>query len=142
VAAVDVEVVGLKSLAADIARATSSPATPLGKALQDAGRAVATPIGEVARGAVPHDTGRLAAGIVVRPTRTGASIRSTVPYAGPVDFGGYPGDRPYIAGGRYMFPAAGDAAPHAETAYSAAVQRGLDSTPWSNAGTDPRGVHD
>lgn len=28
-----------------------------------------------------------------------------VPYAGPVDFGGYPGDRRYIATGRILYPA-------------------------------------
>ena len=68
--------------------------------------------------------------------------RASTPYAGPVDFGGYPGDRPYLAGGRYLFPAAGALAGEAASTYAAATQRALDAFAWSNQTSNPEGIHD
>jgi hypothetical protein len=140
-----VDVVGLRALSRDLARAADSPTSPLLKALKDAGNRAATPIAEVARSAVPHDSGRLSSSVRVSAARTGASVRmgrASVPYAGPVEFGGYPGSRPYLPAGRYLFPAAGDLATQAATDYADALQRGLDAINWTNPNTDPRGVHD
>ncbi|MGH9891076.1 MAG: HK97 gp10 family phage protein, partial [bacterium] len=61
-----------------------------------------------ARSTIPSRTGRLAGS--VRPFGTGKRVgvrmgRASVPYAGPVEFGGYPGGRPFIQEGRYILPA-------------------------------------
>jgi hypothetical protein len=63
--------------------------------------------------------------------------RASLPYAGPLEFGGWPAGREFVASGRYLFPAAGRLAGEAAELYSNALQRGLDAFPWTNEGTDP-----
>ena len=78
-------------------------------------------------------------------TRTGATVRvgrKSVPYAGAVDFGGWPKGREYVAGGRYLFPAAQGLAETVANLYSDGIQQALDSFPWSNETTDAGAVHD
>lgn len=58
-------------------------------------------------GMVRGPSGRFADSAKVRATSKSAGIawsRASVPYAGAVEFGGYPKGRPYIASGRYIFP--------------------------------------
>jgi hypothetical protein len=68
--------------------------------------------------------------------------RSSVPYAGPVEFGGYPGNRPYLPQGRYLFPAAGRLVMDAARIYTDALQAALAQMSWTNETTDPGSVHD
>ena len=134
-----VAVVGLRALQRDIKR-LSLDAGPLNKALSEAGKKAASPVAERVRGNVPHESGALAASVRVTGSRSGAAVRmgrGSTPYAGPTDFGGYPGDRPYLAGGRYLFPAAAELADVAATAYAGATQRALGAFAWSNETSNP-----
>jgi hypothetical protein len=134
--AVAVTVVGVEALQADMARATRAGG-PLDRAMAAAGVESVAPVATAARAAVPHETGRLAAAITVTGSRSGASVRyQGVVYAGPVDFGGYPGDRPYIPSGRYLFPAAAQLGPTAQARFSAAVGAALGRYGWTNTGPD------
>jgi hypothetical protein len=141
----EVGVVGLRALARDFARAGDDRSGPLLKYLKDAGRAAATPVADAARSAYPHDTGTLAGDVRISSTRTGATVRAgraSVRYAGPVDFGGYPGERPMIPNGRYLFPAAHSLAETSARTYAEALQRGLDNFPWSNTTDQAASLHD
>ena len=78
-------------------------------------------------------------------SRTGAAVRmgrASIRYAGPVDFGGYPGDREYTARGRYLYPAAEGLAGQAASRYSDALQRGFDSYRWTNDTANGAAIHD
>jgi hypothetical protein len=127
-----VTIVGLDALARDFARMDKD--SGFRSALQAAGMKALEPAAGAARSAVPHETGSLAASIEVGHNRLGATLRMTRDYAGPVDFGGYPGDRPYRASGRYLFPAARSVAGKVQSLYEAGVQRALDSYGWTNQG--------
>jgi hypothetical protein len=140
-----VDVIGLRALQRDLAKATDPRAGELSAAMRKAGGAAAAPVAEAARGAVPVDSGRLSGDIRVNASRTGATVRmgrASVPYAGPVDFGGYPGDREYLAGGRYLFPAAQGLAGTVADRYSTEIQRALDGLDWTNSTSDGAAVHD
>lgn len=81
----------------------------------------------------------------VSATRTGAAVRmgrKAVPYAGPVEFGGWPEGREYIPGGRYLFPAAHALANSAASLYAAGVQRAIDGFNWTNETNNPEAIHD
>lgn len=105
-------------------------------------------------------SGAMASTVRVSKIRTGASMRvgdARRPYVGPLEFGGYPrpgrgvswagggwsrsggaaytggGGRPFRAGGRYIFPTAGDMAPEAARQYSELIQQQINSFPWSQA---------
>lgn len=139
-----VSVVGVKALLRDLARA-GEPTGPIADALKAAGRAAATPVAATTEASLPYVTGTLSGDVRVTATRTGAAVRmgrSTIPYAGPVEFGGYPGDRPYLPQGRYLFPAAQRLAQTAAQTYSDYLQAAFDAMPWTNTTTDPGGVHD
>lgn len=59
-------------------------------------------------GAYPHRTGTLAGSVkVTRGNEPSIKVDPPEPYAGPVDFGGYPGNRPWIPDGRYLYPTVG-----------------------------------
>lgn len=137
-AAAVVTIVGLRALARDLKRATDPRAGELLKYMQQAGRQAASPVAERVRGDVPHLDGALAGTVRISSTRSGAAIRmggiSGVAYAGPVDFGGWPEGRPYIANGRYMFPAAQGLSSTVLRLYSDAIQTGLDHFSWTNPG--------
>jgi hypothetical protein len=111
---------------------------PLNKALAAAGKAAAEPVAAAAREALPRDSGALSGTVRVSGTKSGASVRmgsKSVPYAGPVDFGGWPGEREFITNGRYLFPAAQGLVESVGALYSAATQRALDAFTWTNEGT-------
>ena len=139
-----VAVVGMKALRRDVTK-LSADAGPLNKALSDAGRIAAQPVAAAVRESVPRASGTLAGDVRVLASRTGASVRmgrGPVPYAGPVDFGGWPEGRDYIAGGRYMFPAAESLAETAATDYANGAQRALDAFAWTNETNNAEQVHD
>jgi hypothetical protein len=139
-----VALAGYKALMRDIV-ALSGPQGELTKAMVAAGRSAAEPVAEAARAALPHVSGRLAGDVRVSASRSGAGVRmgrASLRYAGPVDFGGYPGERPYIRDGRYLFPAAVREAPAAARAFEIAATAALASYHWTNTTTDPGGVHD
>jgi hypothetical protein len=139
-----VDVVGLRALVRDANRLCAD-AGPLNKALSAAGKQAAEPVAAQARSSYPQVTGRLAGSVRTSGTRSGASIRAgsaSVPWAGPVDFGGYPAGRAYVTNGRYLFPAATALATQAAELYSAGAQKAFDSFPWSNETTTAEAVHD
>lgn len=134
----------MRALRRDVTRLTGD-AGPLNRALSDAGRQAAEPIAERVRSTLPTDTGTLAGDVRVTASRTGAAVRvgrASIPYAGAVDFGGYPEGRPYQGSGRYLFPAAGDLASTAAELYADGTQKAIDAFAWSNMTTNPEGVHD
>jgi hypothetical protein len=139
-----VDVVGLKAFSRDVKK-LGEAGGPLDAAMRAAGRLAATPVAEAARSAIPHVTGTLAGDVRVTASRSGAAVRmgrKPVPYAGPVEFGGYPAGREYNARGRYLFPAADRLATTAGDLYSTAVGKALDDFGWTNATADPEAVRD
>lgn len=80
---------------------------------------------------VPRRTGRLAAGVGTRATPGGVEVGHVggVPYAGWVEFGGR-GARPYIPGGRFLFPVGGQAEPAVTAAGTLAAQLAIRETRW------------
>jgi hypothetical protein len=126
-----VQIVGLRELRLDLARLDKEYFT---KAFVAAGVKVAEPLARRIRSALPSITGDLSGTVRVGKVRTGARIRvgtASVPYAGPVEFGGHPEGRPYLAGGRYVFPTAQGQAATAAKAYTEEVQAAIDHYPWS-----------
>ena len=144
-----VAVVGMAALRRDINRMADDQKSALYTAIKAAGKTAAEPVAARARGDLPHDSGTLTGTVRTSGTKTGAAVRvgrSTVPYAGWVEFGGTRPDgssREYVAAGRYLFPAAAGLATTAAELYSAAIDRALqDAANWTNT-TDTGGdVHD
>jgi hypothetical protein len=68
--------------------------------------------------------------------------RASIPYAGPVDFGGWPEGREYVSSGRYLFPAAGELAGTAAELYAAETQHALDAFNWTNTTSTSGAIHD
>ncbi|HSS09738.1 MAG TPA: hypothetical protein VLL25_07630 [Acidimicrobiales bacterium] len=128
-----VEVVGLKGLRRDLIKIADDDIV---KAFVDAGLKVAEPLVARIRAVLPFDTGELSGSARAAKVRTGATIRvgsARVPYAGPTEFGGYPGSRPFMAGGRYIFPTAAAYAQTAVDTYTQAVNDIFANYRWSNA---------
>jgi hypothetical protein len=144
---VQTEVVGIKALARDLLEAANDQSGKLLPYLQQAAMTAMEPIAQALRGKLPRGpTGRLIGSVRVRRTRTGATVaegdNSQVVYAPQVDFGGYPGNRPYFPNGRYLFPTVQGMSLQAQRIYEDAIQKGLDGFPWTNVTTDPEAVHD
>jgi Bacteriophage HK97-gp10, putative tail-component len=143
---VSVQVVGLKSLMRDLKKLSDPRAGALVKAMQEAGRRAAEPIAEALRSAYPKGkTGRLRGSVRVTASRTGAAVRvgrKSIPYAGPVDFGGYPGDRAFIKDGRYLYPTMHAHQADAVHRYEQAVGKVVEGYDWTNTTTTAEGVHD
>jgi hypothetical protein len=130
VAAPQVAVIGLKELRRDLLRVDKDY---FPKAFQEAGVRVATPVADTIRSALPNVSGDLSGSVRVTKIRTGATIRvgtKSIPYAGPVEFGGYPESVPYVSTGRYIFPAATGLAAKAGEEYGKEVQKAIDHYPW------------
>jgi hypothetical protein len=139
-----VAVIGLNALNRDIKRATDN-AGPIYAVMSQAGRSAADPVAAQARGSYPSVTGRLASDVRVTATRSGAAVRvgrSSVPYAGPVDFGGWPEGRQFMTNGRYLFPAASSLASEAAQLYDEALQRGFNDFNWTNTTNEAGSVRD
>jgi len=125
-----VALIGLAEMRRDLIRLDSDY---FPKAFVEAGVKVATPLAHSIESALPHLSGDLAGTVRVAKVRTGASLRvgtKAVNYAGPIEFGAYPGDRPFVAGGRYIFPTAQGQAAKAAEEYSNEVQKVIDGYPW------------
>lgn len=145
-AAPTVAVVGMRALRRDINQMCTDQSGPLYAAIRAAGKDAVEPVASRVRASLPVDTGALVATVRTSGTRTGGNVRmgtAGVPYAGAVDFGGYPPGRQYMASGRYMFPAAQGLASVAADRYSTALEKILNSDlVWTNTGSDPGSVHD
>lgn len=153
-----VGVVGAKALRKDINRLVGDVRSPLFNAMKRAGYAAVQPIVGIVRSALPvsdrpasstHKPGALSMDVRASGTQTGGSIRmgrKTIPYAGWVEFGGSRPDgseRPFMAGGRYLFPAAVGDASRAATAYSDELTKLFGSSGiWTNTNASPDGVID
>jgi phage gpG-like protein len=64
-------------------------------------------VASAARRAINSRSGRLAGSLKPFGTQRKAGVRmggGRIRYAGPYEFGGYPGNRPYIATGRAIYP--------------------------------------
>jgi hypothetical protein len=145
-----VGVIGLRALNRDLTRMCADNGE-LNRAFQAAGREAASPVATAARASFPQDTGTLSGDVRVTGTRSGATVRvgrASIRYAGWVEFGGrrrvpHESERPYVATGRYLFPAARNLSSAAATAYTSALTRALDSFGWSNpSNSTGTGVHD
>lgn len=145
-----VAIVGLRALARDLRKLSKETAGPLVDALKQAGREAATPVANATRAAVPKESSALSSTARVSATRTGASVRygtAKYPYAGWIEFGGVRRNprlsrRPFVAGGRYLFPAAAAAGPSAARHYIEAVTAALEKFDWTNETTAAGSVHD
>lgn len=131
---VSADVKGLRQLEAG--------AIQLGKNIEDAAGHAFLDIAQHAQATVaahlPHRSGRLAGTVQARLTRTARGVdRARVgmgkrlPYAGWVEFGGgrYKG-RPYVAGGRYLYPLARQAADDLEPAGERAATEEIRRMRW------------
>jgi hypothetical protein len=149
-----VGIIGAKALRKDLNRLTDDVRSPLYKAMAQAGFDAVQPVVSATKAALPtgpRTTGTLARTVRASRSRTGGAVRmgrTTVPYAGWVEFGGtrkqpHESHRQFIRTGRYLFPAARGDAERAAQAYSAALER-LFASPgiWTNTTTSPGAVHD
>ncbi len=144
-AAPTVEVVGLKALARDLAKASDPRAGEVLGYMKRAGVQAANPVADATRSSLPHDTGSLSGDVRVSANRTGATIRmgrKSIPYAGWVEFGGtrhrpHTTSRPFIADGRYLFPAARQLQSEVASLYSDAIGDAFAHLSWTNPGDQP-----
>lgn len=127
------QVIGLDDLRRQLLKLDKDAFTP---AFIDAGVKAANPIASAVRSAIPFVSGDMASTVRVAKIKTGASIRvgsTRYEYIGPLEFGGYPGDRPFIRAGRYVYPTATPMVAKAVDDYAAEVQKALDQYPWVQA---------
>jgi hypothetical protein len=145
-----VGVVGLRALNRDIKRATDNSG-PIYAVMAQAGRMAAQPVADQTRSSLPqvetseHPAGTMAADVRISATRSGAKVsmgRKSLPYAGPLEFGGWPHGRQFIANGRYLFPAAVSLASTSAQLYESAIESGFASFPWTNTTSEGAAVHD
>ena len=135
-----VQIIGMKTLRRDLIKLDRDNVP---KALVEAGLAVANPLVDKIRNALPvsdtNHAGRLRRSVRAGRVRTGATIRigtKAVPYAGWVEFGGrrhspHYSEREFVKDGRYIFPAARNEGPEAVQRYTDEIQKIIDSYPWS-----------
>ncbi len=106
--------------ARELRRALNKIDRDLGKQLRRALKdEVAEPAAAKIRSRVPRLTGRWSSKITAGASQSSAYVtwgRSTVPYAGPVEHGGYPAGRPFVKEGRYVWPTAKELDPQIEDA--------------------------
>ena len=140
------QIVGLKALAKDLARMSDPRAGIMLKAMARAGKESMDPIANAVRSAYPSITGGLRGSVRTTGSRSGAAVRAgskaKVPYAGPVDFGGYPGERPFIKDGRYLYPTAKSLLEAAVHRYEQAIEQVCSDTQWTNMTSNAGSVHD
>jgi phage gpG-like protein len=79
---------------------------------------------------VPVVSGALAASIGARHTAQGLAVVAGVDYGGWVEFGGTRG-RPYVAEGRYVYPAVVAHEQELVDALNTEVQTSIDRYPWT-----------
>lgn len=96
-------VVGLKELGQKL-RAMEAG---LQKEIPKAFKPVVASLADRSRSALPSRTGTLRGSVRPFATQKRFGLRvgsKRVPYAGPVEFGGWPPGRSFVRGGRFMFP--------------------------------------
>lgn len=132
-----VQVLGLSALRRDMARLDKEG---MPKAMIEAGMRVSEPVANAVRAALPHKSGALRGSVRLAKIRTGAAIRvgtAAVPYTGPTEFGGYPGQRAFIRDGRYIFPTARRMAGQLIPVYEQEIQRIINSNGWETKPNAP-----
>jgi hypothetical protein len=147
-----VTAVGLQALARDW-QALYKPGGPIDKAMSAAGMKAVAPVAALTRGALPQQSGRLAATVRQRAIRTGGEVDlgdTGTRYGGWIEFGGWrraPHEsyRDYDSRGRFLFPsglaALSEAAVTAD--YVKAIQGASDGYAWTNRGDAAAGsIHD
>jgi hypothetical protein len=135
------QLVGLQALGRDGSRLCAHGGA-LDNSLSQAGRTVLEPVAAQTRSSYPSVSGTLASSVTLTTSRSGAAVRIEAIYAGPVDFGGWPPGRDYVASGRYLFPAGEQIDAAGPDAYGAATQRALGGFAWTNTTTNAESVHD
>jgi hypothetical protein len=138
-----VTAVGLAALQRDW-QALYKPGGAIDKAMSAAGMAAIAPVAALTRGALPQNTGRLAATVRQRAIRTGGEVDlgdSGTRYGGWIEFGGWrraPHEsyRDYDSRGRFLFPSGlSQLSESAVTAdYVKAIQTASDGFRWTNPG--------
>ena len=125
--AVHVEIRGVRELRTGMRRLAENIDEAADARFQTTADQVAT----LVRSRVPHLTGRLASSVVGEATGAGAQVAegAGVPYAGWIEFGGTRG-RPYVAEGRFLYPASRDAAPLFVRAGEDAARQSIARTSW------------
>jgi hypothetical protein len=83
-----------------------------------------------ARQVVPVVSGDLRASLAPQHTEGGLNVVADVDYAGWVEFGGTRG-RPYVAEGRYVYPAVVARQDELGTWLDQTVQQSIDRYPWT-----------
>ena len=122
-----IRVVGLKELS----RALRKMDTDLPKAMRTAWNTIGDRVIQTARADVPRRSGRAAASIKPRSTRTELRVTAggnRAPYYPWLDFGGRVGRkrsvaRPFYSDGRYLYPAYHKHQPEIPDLMSAAIQQ-------------------
>jgi phage gpG-like protein len=96
--------------ARELERGTRKLADRIGEEAPKRLHKVGEDVGSSVAGKVPRRTGALASSVSVSLVDDGAEVSigsESVPYAGWIEFGGTRG-RPYVSGGRYLYPTALD----------------------------------
>lgn len=117
----EIEIIGLKEVVRAFKQVEGATAD-----LKLANKTAAQYVAERAASRVPVRTGKLRSSIRAAGQARGGLVRmgsGRLPYAGPVEFGGYPGSRPYVKEGRYLFPTAKEAKAEIAAIYSADLER-------------------
>ena len=145
---VKVDVIGLRALIRDLKR-MGDPGSAVLADMAAAGHRAAEPVAAAIESALPHvdvpgghPAGTIAATTRILGTKSGAKVAvgsKRLPYAGPLEFGGWPAGRPIVAAGRYIFPAAVGPAYNAGSVYADGISRALENFDWTNTGDS---VHD
>lgn len=114
----------------ELADGTAHLARNIDAEVQHQFRAAADVTASRVRGGVPHISGRMAGSVGVVPgPPVGVGYLGGVPYAGWVDFGGGHG-RPYLSGGRYLFPMIRQAEPLVVAAAEHATETEVKDMRW------------
>ncbi len=132
---------GDKELEADLRRMASSGgalqtavATVAERICQDTARQVRFPIGRQlmrSRGDQSRAPGTLQRSVSVRRQPFGATLAVGAIYAGAVEFGGWPRGRPFLRGGRYLWPVWSARLAGMTNDYNQEVQEMIDGFAWS-----------
>jgi phage gpG-like protein len=123
---VDVEVHGVR----EFQRGARRLAQNIDDRADTAFKSVADQTATMVRSRVPRRTGRLAASLSGDHADHGATVGYDLIYAGPVDYGGWPPGRPYVAEGRYLYPTALEARDLLKRAGEAAAEHEIRSMLW------------
>lgn len=102
--------------------------TDVPKRLKQVAKDAAQLVADEAARRTPVKTGRLRNSIRAAGQAKQGLVRmgtSKVPYAGPIDFGGYPKGRPFKSKGRILYPALDAASAEVERFYERAIDDAL-----------------